>query len=214
MTTSESALAAPPGRVYGIADRRALGSTPIADAVEAMAWAGIRWIQVRAKGVAGGELESLLGQCLGRLRGSGAMLWLDDRADLAACLGLFGVHLGQRDLPIRPAREVVGSQLRLGLSTHDLEQVAQAVNEPEVDVIAVGPIFRTTSKDRADPVVGLELVRAARLGSGRPLVAIGGINPGNLRAVLDAGADAVAVIGALCHGDVERNARELLEAAA
>ena len=113
-----------------------------------------------------------------------------------------GVHVGQRDLPPAAARRVVGANVKIGLSTHDEGQFAAADADPEVDVIAVGPVFPTTGKEDPDPVVGLELVRWARERTRKPLVAIGGIGAGNVAAVLAAGADAAAVLGAVCGGGV------------
>ena len=125
---------------------------------------------------------------------------MDDRADLAALFPVAGLHVGQRDLPPAAARRVVGAGVRIGLSTHGEEQLAAADADPEVDVIAVGPVFPTTGKERPDPVVGLAFVRRARARTRKRLVAIGGIDAGNLAAVLAAGADAAVVLGAVCRG--------------
>lgn len=181
-----------------------------------MADAGIRWIQVRAKRLSGGELFRQLDACCRALEGSGADLWVDDRADLAALFPVTGVHVGQRDLPPAAVRRVVGPGVRIGLSTHGEEQLLAAAADPDVDVIAVGPVFPTTGKERPDPVVGLGFVRWARGRTDKTLVGIGGIGSGNLREVrevLDAGADAAAVLGAVCRGDVKANALRLLAAA-
>jgi len=124
-----------------------------------------------------------------------------------------GVHLGQRDLPPAAARRVVGPDCRIGLSTHDDEQLAAAAADPDVDLVAVGPVFPTASKASPDPVVGLGFVRRARAATSKPLVAIGGIDAGNLAQVLAAGADEVAVLSALCRGDLEDNLGRLLAAA-
>lgn len=207
------------GTIYAIADVEALHPTPLAAAVRDMADAGIRWIQVRAKRLSGGELFQQLDACCRALEGSGVDLWVDDRADLAALLPVAGVHVGQRDLPPAVVRLVVGrrgvgSGVRIGLSTHGEEQLLAAAADPDVDVIAVGPVFPTTGKERPDPVVGVGFVRWARERTDKPLVAIGGIGAGNVREVLDAGADAAAVIGAVCRGgDVKANALRLLAAA-
>jgi len=126
----------------------------------------------------------------------------------------WGLHLGQADLPPAAARPLVGPGAWIGLSTHDPAQLARATADPEVDVVALGPIFPTASKERPDPPVGLAGLAQARATTGKPLVAIGGINRGNIARVLAAGADAAAVLGAVCRGDVRRNCRELLAAAA
>ncbi len=94
------------------------------------------------------------------------------------------------------ARAVIGEKRILGVSTHNLEQVKEADGEP-ADYIAYGPIFATSSKKHADPVVGLEGIRAARAATHKPLVAIGGITRSNVRSVLEAGADSAAVISDL-----------------
>ena len=198
--------------VYAIADAEALSPLPLPEAVAAMADAGIRWIQVRGKKLSGDAWYRALEGCCRVLEGSGAELWVDDRADLAALFPVAGLHLGQADLPPAAARGVVGRSVRIGLSTHDERQLRAAAEDPEVDVIAVGPVFPTTGKERPDPVVGLEFVRRARALTGKTLVAIGGIGAGNVAEVLAAGADAAAVLGAVSRGDVRASCRLLLGA--
>jgi thiamine-phosphate pyrophosphorylase len=202
-----------PGPVYGIADATALGGASPAAAAAAMARGGVSWVQLRAKEASDAELHELAAASARALEGTGALLWIDDRPDVAALVGAAGVHLGQEDLPPAAARRVVGDGVWIGRSTHDREQVLEADRDPDVDVIAVGPVFATASKERPDPVVGLELVAWARRATRKPLVAIGGIDASNLASVLAAGADAAAVLSALCRGDVEANARRLGEEA-
>jgi len=198
--------------IYGIADLGALGGKEPAAAAAAMARAGVPWIQLRAKGADDAELHRHAVACRRALAGTGALLWIDDRPDVAALAGAGGVHLGQDDLPPAAARRTVGPGVRIGRSTHDRGQLLAADADPEVDVIAVGPVFATSGKERPDPVVGLDFVRWARGVTAKTLVAIGGIDASNLRSVLAAGADAVAVLSALCRGDdVEGDARRLVE---
>lgn len=206
-----------PGPVYGIADLEALGDRAPAAAAAAMALAGLTWVQLRAKRASDAELYRHAAACRRALAGSGARLWIDDRSDVAALVEADGVHLGQDDLPPAAARKIVGPGCWIGRSTHDREQLLEADADPDVDVIAVGPVFATTGKERPDPVVGLDHLRWARRATRKPLVAIGGIEASNLGSVLEAGADSVAVIGAVCRGtdgDIEENARRLLSAAA
>ncbi len=207
-----------PPRLYAIADGDALGPDRLPQAVETMATVGVEWIQIRAKQATDRILFELVESCLTRLDGRGASLWINDRPDVAALLPVAGVHLGQDDMPPAAAREVVGSGCWIGRSTHDLEQAEAAATDREVDVVAIGPIFETDGKDRPDPVVGLEMLRrirarVAKLPAIKPLVAIGGIDAENLESVLAAGADTVAVIGAVCRGHVARNCQRLLGAA-
>ena len=208
-----------PGRIYAIADAGALGAVPLPEAVGVLAAAGIAWIQVRAKRLSGRDLFRSVEGCCRALEGSGAALWIDDRADLAALFPVAGVHVGQTDLPPAAVRRVVGEEMWIGLSTHDEAQLAAADADPDVDVVAVGPVFPTASKERPDPVVGLDFVRRARSRTAKPLVAIGGIGAENLAAVLAAGADAAVVLSAICLGktgdlaEIGMKARRLLVAA-
>jgi thiamine-phosphate pyrophosphorylase len=121
---------------------------------------------------------------------------------------LDGVHLGQDDLSMEGARKVIGPDLWLGVSTHNPEQVEKA-NQGPADYIAIGPVFGTLSKTNPDPVIGLGGVRDARRVTGKPLVAIGGIMRANCEAVMDAGADCVAVISDLSR-DPQKSAEEFL----
>ena len=121
---------------------------------------------------------------------------VNDRLDVALMAKVAGAHLGDRDLPIDVARKLAGPDFILGTSTHSLEQ-AQRAQETACDYIALGPIFATDSKRDAQPVVGLEALRRAASVIDKPLVAIGGINRDNMRDVLEAGADSVALISAV-----------------
>ncbi len=211
--------AQPPGAVYAIADVEALAATGtrgagVADAVAAMARGGAAWVQIRAKRLPDRDLLDLALACRRVLEETGTSLWIDDRPDVAALCGAAGVHLGQADLPPAAARRLLGPEIWIGRSTHDREQLREAAADPAVDVVAIGPVFATRSKERPDPVVGLDLVRWARAATDKPLVAIGGIDAATIAQVLAAGADAAAVISAVCRGDVEENVSRLREAAA
>jgi thiamine-phosphate pyrophosphorylase len=130
-----------------------------------------------------------------------ATLIINDRVDLCLASGADGVHLGQTDLSPAAARRIFdqvkdGGKLLIGYSTHNLDQVREADNLP-VDYIAIGPVFATASKAKADPVIGLEGVRQARRVTAKHLVAIGGITRQNCAQVKDSGADSVALISDL-----------------
>jgi thiamine-phosphate pyrophosphorylase len=128
-------------------------------------------------------------------------LIMNDRADLCLAAEFDGVHVGQDDLSPDAVRKIISSKSVgpcrwLGVSTHNPEQLREA-DLTSADYLAIGPVFATSSKDKPDPVVGLEGVRRARAMTGKPLVAIGGITRGNAVSVIEAGADAVAVISDL-----------------
>jgi len=123
-------------------------------------------------------------------------LVMNDRADL--CLGaeFDGVHVGQEDLSPESVRAIIGPERWLGVSTHNPEQMWEA-DLSSANYLAIGPVFSTSSKERPDPVVGLEGVGRARALTRKPLVAIGGITRANAASVIEAGADSVAVIADL-----------------
>ena len=123
-------------------------------------------------------------------------LIMNDRADLCLAAGFDGVHVGQDDLSPKSVRAIIGPDRWLGVSTHNPEQLREA-DLTSADYLAIGPVFATSSKDKPDPVVGLEGVRRARSLTRKPLVAIGGITRANAASVIEAGADSVAVISDL-----------------
>jgi thiamine-phosphate pyrophosphorylase len=182
--------------VYPIVDAARLRGRDAASVVDTLAHAGAELIQLRAKGLSDRRLVALAREALAAARASGASLVLNDRADVARIVGAAGLHLGQDDMTAADARKVIGAEMLLGVSTHGLAQLAAAATEP-VDYVAIGPVFPTRTKENPDPVVGVDMVRQARATTSRPLVAIGGITRGNARAVVEAGADGVAVISDL-----------------
>jgi thiamine-phosphate pyrophosphorylase len=123
-------------------------------------------------------------------------LIMNDRADLCLAAEFDGVHVGQEDLSAESVRGIIGAGRWLGVSTHNPEQIVEA-DRTSADYVAIGPVFSTSSKEKPDPVVGIEGVRRARDLTRKPLVAIGGITRDNAAAVIAAGADSVAVISDL-----------------
>jgi thiamine-phosphate pyrophosphorylase len=166
---------------------------------------GARILQLRHKGVFSREVFRQAREIGELCRTAGARFVINDRADIAALLGA-DLHLGQDDLSPADARRVVGKDLSIGFSTHNESQLRAAAEEP-VDYLAIGPIFGTSSKLNPDPVVGLDELRRLRAFTDRPLVGIGGITRANAHAVLEAGADSVAVINDLFPDDGNIRAR-------
>jgi thiamine-phosphate pyrophosphorylase len=183
-------------RLYPILDAgcfpNALG---LITAAEELASAGVTLIQYRNKS---GDARVMLEQAreLKRHVGGAVKLIMNDRADLCLVAEFDGVHVGQDDLLPESVRGIIGSDRWLGVSTHNVEQLRQA-DRTSADYLAIGPVFSTSSKERPDPVVGLEGVRRARELTRKPLVAIGGITRANAASVIEAGADSVAVISDL-----------------
>ena len=125
---------------------------------------------------------------------------LNDRPDLARLAGADGVHLGQDDLPVAEARELLGPEAIIGLSTHSEDQIDAAAAEP-IDYISVGPIWETPTKEGRRGV-GLGLVEYARANAAHPFFAIGGIDPDNATEVVAAGASRIGAVRAI--RDAER----------
>lgn len=184
-----------PSKLYAITDRD-LSNYSHEEIVERLLAAGVRLMQLRDKEATPREILDAARRCLKLTRPAGAMLIINDRPDIALAAEADGVHLGQDDLRIGEARELLGRESIIGLSTHSLEQFHQAL-KTSANYIALGPIYSTQTKPDADPVVGLDLLREARLLTTRPIVAIGGITLERAPEVIAAGADAVAVISAL-----------------
>jgi thiamine-phosphate pyrophosphorylase len=182
--------------VYPIVDAARLHGRDAAFVVDTLARAGARLVQLRVKGLADRPWLAMARAARAAAGASGALLVVNDRADIARVVGADGLHVGQDDLAGADARGIVGPGVLLGVSTHDLDQLAAAARGP-VDYVAIGPVFPTRTKANPDPVVGLEMVRRARAATSRPLVAIGGITRANARDVVEAGADGVAVISDL-----------------
>lgn len=145
---------------------------------------------------------------------AGAALVVNDRIDVALAVGADGVHLGQTDLPLAEARRIAGS-LWIGVSTHDVDQV-RAACAGGADYLGFGPVFATRTKRNPDPVQGLSGLRAAVAEArGLPVVAIGGITPGDAAAVYAAGAAAICAISAVNDApDVRGTARAMCRPAA
>jgi thiamine-phosphate pyrophosphorylase len=143
---------------------------------------------------------------LKRKLGGNVKLIMNDRADLCLVAEFDGVHVGQDDLSPEAVRSIIGPDRWLGVSNHNPEQLAKA-DQTSADYLAIGPVFSTSSKDKPDPVVGLEGVRRARQLTRKPLVAIGGITRANAASVIEAGADSVAVISDLLR-DPRKSAEE------
>jgi thiamine-phosphate pyrophosphorylase len=173
---------------------RMRGRDPVALAV-AFADGGARVMQVRQKSAGSRDLLAVCRDVIGATRAAAVTVIVNDRADLAAMSGAGGVHVGQDDLPAAAVRRIVGPDLLVGLSTHTPRQVDEAL-AADIDYLAVGPIFRTATKDTGYEARGLELVRHAA-GRGRPVVAIGGLTVETAPAALEAGATSVAIISDL-----------------
>ena len=189
-----------PPRLYAILDVGCFATasrttSAIVDYARSLADGGVILLQYRNK--VGSTREMLNdAHAIRKSLGNQVRLIMNDRADLCVAADFDGVHVGQHDLSPQGARTVIGKGCILGVSTHTLEQLREADAGP-ADYIAYGPIFATSSKSDHELPVGIEGIRAARAATRKPLVAIGGITRANALAVIEAGADSVAVISDL-----------------
>ena len=199
-------------KVYPILDSETLGARGIAmdTAARAFLEGGAGILQIRHKGHWSRDVFETSKRIAAACREHGAILIVNDRADIAMLLEA-GLHLGQDDLSPRDARRLMGADATIGYSSHSAPQLCAAGGEP-VDYVALGPVYGTASKRNPDPVVGIEEVRRCRPLLEKPLVAIGGITLANAADVLRAGADSVAVIaGLLPETPTAQSLRERME---
>ncbi len=183
--------------VYPILDTATLGPrrlTPL-DAARAVVDGGARILQLRHKEAFTRELFEEARRVAIFCAEAGVLFVVNDRADLARLLNA-GLHVGQDDLLPADARLVLGDELPLGYSTHNLKQLREASAEP-VDYIAIGPVFGTVNKQNPDPMVGLEPLRHIAENAAQPLVAIGGVTLENAQRLYDVGVQSAAIIGDL-----------------
>ena len=201
-------------RLYAIVDvdlADGYGWSPT-DLGEAIIKGGGRLLQIRAKRSSSESFLACADSLVDLARPSNTSIIVNDRVDVAKISGASGVHVGQDDLSVARIRRILGNDAVVGLSTHCRSQVDLAVQE-SVSYIAVGPVFATRSKETGYQPVGLELVRyAATQWPQSIIVGIGGITLDRASSVIEAGANAVAVISdLLTHGDPERRTRAYLE---
>lgn len=193
-------------KIYPITDARLSGLSH-AEQVARLGDGGARVVQLREKHLSPRDFYKEAEEALHVARARGLRLIINDRVDIVLALEADGVHLGQDDLQPEAARRLMGERAIIGFSTHTVEQAREAVSRP-VDYIAIGPIFSTSSKENPDPLIGLDGLRRVREAVGHiTLVAIGGITLENVHEVIAAGADSVALIGALLARPLEIEAR-------
>jgi len=179
--------------------RRAQGDLP--EFLDAVLGGGVDIVQLREKGLEAGEELALLEVFADACRRHGALLSVNDRADVALAAGADVLHLGQDDLPVSVARRILGPGPIIGRSSHSQEQASAAATEDGIDYFCAGPVWATPTKPGRQGT-GLPLItQTALLGARRPWFAIGGIGPHQLDEVLAAGATRVVVVRALTEAD-------------
>jgi thiamine-phosphate pyrophosphorylase len=175
--------------------------TSLIEFIEQTVSAGVDMVQIRERDLPARDLYYLTDAVTERLRGSGARVMVNDRADIAACTGA-GVHLTTRSLTAEVVRAAFGPDILLGVSTHNQEE-AEAAERGGADFIVFGPVFETASKAEYGDPVGLAALRRVATRLNIPVIALGGVKPTNFREALDAGAAGVAGISMFVEAFVE-----------
>jgi len=184
-------------RLYLVTDRDLAGGRPLAEIVRLALRGGVTAVQLREKALGARRFLEEVRELQRVLAGTGVPLFVNDRIDVALAAGADGVHVGQDDLPAAEARRLVGPSMLLGVSVATADEARRALDHG-ADYVSVSPVFLTPTKPDAELAVGLEGVARVRSVAGdAPVLAIGGINAGNARAVVAAGSDGVAVVSAV-----------------
>jgi thiamine-phosphate diphosphorylase len=196
-----------PSRLYAMVDT-AGGHDPV-ELARILLGAGVRIMQLRLKDTASRDFIAATRAIVTLCRERGAILIVNDRADITRLAGADGVHVGQHDLPLADARAIMGPAAIVGVSTHSVDQ-ARAAAAGGADYIGFGAIYSGGLKN-AQHAQGLDRLRAVRAAVATPIVAIGGITEATMPEVLAAGADAVAIItGVVRATDIPAKVRALL----
>lgn len=195
-------------RLYVVTDAGLSRGRSHRTVIEAAIVGGVTVVQYREKHASTRQMIVEAQELRELTRRAGVPLIVNDRVDVALAVDADGVHVGQDDMPVALARQLIGNKL-LGVSAHSLSEALQAVRDG-ADYLGVGPIFATTTKPDAASPIGLDGLRAIRQHVSIPIVAIGGINQANAADVMRAGADGVAVVSAVVSADdVTAAARQL-----
>lgn len=199
-------------KLYLITDRKLFQTVEkFVMAVDEALRAGVKAVQLREKDLPTREILKLAYRFRELTARYNAKLFINDRFDIALCIGADGVHLGQSGIPARAVRDVVKERLLIGCSTHSLKEALEA-EEGGADFITFGPLFRTRSKMKYGDPVGLELLLDAKQRVALPIFGIGGIKPDDIENVLNSGAYGIALIsGILAEHDKAAAAREYLK---
>lgn len=190
---------------------RTLCKRPLLETVKSALKGGTKAVQLREKGLATRELYTLANELRKMTSDFGAGLFINDRVDIALAADADGVHLGWQSMPVSVVRGLLGVKKLIGVSTHNRLEALQAWNDG-ADYITFGPVFYTPSKVGLLDPVGVEALRGLKDEVHAPIVALGGINEGNVDAVLESGVAGIAVISSILSADdAEKASRGLFD---
>ncbi len=184
-----------PSGLYLITDQYIVKGLSHIQIAEKALLGGVKFIQYREKQLSKRESYKIALQLKEITKKFDATLIINDDIDIAMAVDADGIHLGQEDFPVQIARKILGESKIIGLSTHSLKE-AQEAQGSGADYIAIGPIFRSTTKDVREPL-GPDIIKEIKKISRLPVIAIGGINENNIEDIMKTGADGAAVISAI-----------------
>lgn len=184
-------------RLYLVTDSGLTRGRALVDVVLAAIRGGVTCVQLREKQLTTRDFMALAVQLKALLEPLRVPLVINDRVDIALACGADGVHLGQSDMPVSEARLMLSPQTFIGLSVESMADLDESA-DLAADYLGISPVFSTPTKTDTNSPWGLDGLRQIRARTGRPLVAIGGINETNAHEVMQAGADGIAVVSALC----------------
>jgi thiamine-phosphate pyrophosphorylase len=202
--------------LYFVTDRKLSLPRTVEEVVSSAVKGGVTAVQLREKDCSTREYMELALHIQEILKPLNVPLIINDRIDIALAIGADGVHIGQSDMPYDDARRLLGHNAIIGLSVETMEQAIEAENL-DVDYLGVSPIFTTSTKTDLTTEWGIEGLRALRTMSRHTLIAIGGIYSSNAGAIMEAGADGLAVVSAICSSpnpeEASRQLRTIIEQA-
>jgi thiamine-phosphate pyrophosphorylase len=202
-------------RLYLVTDQPSLKGRRLIDVVRAAVQGGVTCVQLREKHANSRDFYAQAVALMDLLAPLNVPLIINDRIDIALACGAQGVHLGQSDLPVHAARKLLPPEVFIGWSVETMDEVLHSATLP-VDYLGVSPVFATPTKTDTATPWGLEGLQRIRALTQLPLVAIGGIHLHNATQIMQAGADSLAVVSAICSADdplaASQQLRELIDA--
>jgi thiamine-phosphate pyrophosphorylase len=197
--------------LYLITDRTLFTARcPLYLAIETALEAGVKAVQLREKDLSTRSLLDMAYWMKELTNEYGAQLFINDRVDVALSVEAGGVHLGRESIPVQAVRKIAGKTLIIGVSTHTIGEAIEAEKDG-ADFITIGPVYETPAKAKYGKPVGLETLKEAKSRTTLPIFAIGGIKPGNVREVKEAGADGIALISAILTAqDIKKTTEDFL----
>lgn len=186
--------------LYLVTDRGYIGKRDLKDVVEQAVAGGVTAVQLREKEISTRKFIEQAWEIKNLLKNKNIPLIINDRVDVALAIQADGVHLGQKDMPVKMARKILGQNYLIGLSVENIEHVKEA-ETMDVDYLGLSPLFVTETKPELKQEWGMKGLKKARKISSHKIVSIGNINSSNAREVIAAGSNGIAVVSAICDSD-------------